>query len=142
MAPRNADADALLELCLPALDAVTPEILSRIEMALVGTRARSAQENLWIVVAEALNNIAEHAYPAKGLGAVALRLELTGSVLRVTLVDWGVALPFGRVLAGAAPDPADLSEGGYGWLLIRALVRDIGYMREGGQNRLQMILDI
>jgi serine/threonine-protein kinase RsbW len=142
LAARNADADALLELCLPALDAVTPEILSRVEVALVGTRARSAQENLWIVVAEALNNIAEHAYPANGLGAVALRLELTGSVLRVTLVDWGVALPFGRVLAGAVPDPADLNEGGYGWLLIRALVRDIGYVREGGQNRLQMILDI
>jgi len=142
LAQRNADADLLLQLCLPALDPVTPEILSRIQMALVGTRAETAQENLWIVVAEALNNIAEHAYPTYGLGAVALRLELTDSVLRVTLVDWGVALPFGRVTDGTAPDPSDLSEGGYGWLLIRALVRDIGYLRERGQNRLSIILDI
>lgn len=95
---------------------------------------------LELVLAEALNNIAEHAYAGRAPGPVTLTLQRANDALDCVIEDGGAALPGGTLPAGrmqpVADRPADLAEGGWGWALIRALAQDIDYRREGGRNRL------
>lgn len=93
-----------------------------------------------IVLAEALNNIAEHAYAASGTGAIHVALTVLEGHLLMEIVDEGAALP------GLTPPPckqpcldaSDLPEGGFGWFLIRSLTESLRYERKGGTNHLQL----
>lgn len=141
LAPVRPDADILAELCLPAIGDATPVILARIDAALAGSPASQTRDTIRIVLAEALNNISEHAYRGMRLGAVAVRVELSRSGLIATLTDWGRGFPDGVVPDGAAPDPEALCEGGYGWFMIRAMASAVEYERIAGRNRLRLILE-
>lgn len=91
-----------------------------------------------IVLAEALNNIVEHAYPEGPPGEVSLYMRLRRAGLMVEIKDNGRPMPKGRAPIGNHPmaefhtDP--MPEGGYGWFLIRELVRDLIYDRKDGEN--------
>lgn len=91
-----------------------------------------------IVLAEALNNIVEHAYPDGQPGDVHLYIRQRRTGLLVEIRDQGKPMPKGRAPIGNHPmtefnnDP--MPEGGYGWFLIRELVRDLIYDREDGEN--------
>ncbi|MGX0877613.1 serine/threonine-protein kinase RsbW [Roseovarius sp. MBR-154] len=95
-----------------------------------------------IALAEALNNIVEHAYPSDTPGQIALRIDLSPVRLRCELRDQGTALP-----ALAPPDTglpdlggprASLPEGGFGWSLIRTLTTRMSYERGTDENRLTL----
>ena len=93
-----------------------------------------------LVLAEALNNIAEHAYDGQANGPVWLNAHSDHDRLRVVLRDRGRAMP-GHALPGAhLPDidgaPETLPEGGFGWFLIRDLSDAVDYARVGATNRL------
>lgn len=96
--------------------------------------------NAELVLAEVLNNIAEHAY-SKAPGPVELRVELQRAGLGCTISDQGRSLP-----AGVVPDPElpliappdHLPEGGFGWHIIRCLTTDLRYARDGDWNRLSL----
>lgn len=95
-----------------------------------------------IALAEALNNIVEHAYPADLPGGIALDLALTAAGLRCELRDQGAALP-GLVPPDTGLPPIDgpresLPEGGFGWSLIRTLSSRLGYERRESENRLTL----
>jgi serine/threonine-protein kinase RsbW len=97
-----------------------------------------------LVLAEVLNNIAEHAYDA-GQGPVAVTLALRPSGIACLIVDQGGAMPDGKLPDIGLPEvtdlaPEDLPEGGFGWPLIRILTRDLTYQRTGGCNRLRFTL--
>jgi len=105
-------------------------------------RQLSAEDagTLELVLAEALNNIAEHAYAGQAPGRVMLALRRAPEALDCIIEDDGRALP-GGVLPDAAiqpvaENPGDLAEGGWGWALIRILAQDIRYCRKGGRNQL------
>jgi serine/threonine-protein kinase RsbW len=95
-----------------------------------------------IALAEALNNIVEHAYSPDQPGGIALRLDLSPARLHCELRDQGTALP------GLAPPdtglpeltgpPETLPEGGFGWSLIRRLAERLHYARHDGENRLTL----
>ena len=91
-----------------------------------------------IALAEALNNVVEHAYPADAPGIVKLVLRHGRAGLLVEIRDNGKPMPNGRTPAGTHPTDAhpsnDLPEGGFGWFLIRELARDLVYDRENGEN--------
>lgn len=87
-----------------------------------------------LVLAEVLNNVAEHAYADKP-GHVAVTVVLLGHGLACEVVDEGAAMPGGMLPSGALPD-GDLPEGGFGWHLIRSLTQDLSYRRQRGANRL------
>lgn len=96
---------------------------------------------LELALAEALNNIVEHAYDGKG-GRICLSIEARPAGLYCEVTDFGRALPGGdppRSVAGADP-PATrteaLREGGWGWHMVQNLTRDLGYRRAGMENRL------
>ena len=97
-----------------------------------------------LALAEALNNIVEHAYAATpGLIEVTLAPCPTGIACRIE--DAGSAMPGGHLPAGRLPDcigvpTDDLPEGGFGWSLIRSLTVDLRYERAGGRNRLTFTL--
>lgn len=97
-----------------------------------------------LVLAEVLNNIAEHAY-TDGRGPVSLSLVRAGNGIACLVVDQGAAMPGGALPDASpplSPDLAleDLPEGGFGWHLIRSLTQDLAYRRTGGCNRLSFTL--
>jgi serine/threonine-protein kinase RsbW len=97
-----------------------------------------------LVLAEILNNVAEHAY-SDATGTVAVTLLPVPVGLDCLVVDQGVAmpgnrLPAGKLVAGPETPIQDLPEGGFGWHLIRVLTQNLTYAREGGCNRLSFTL--
>lgn len=96
-----------------------------------------------VVLAEVLNNIAEHAYPA-GTGPVAVTIRQGPGGTECLVVDQGLGMPGDGLPDGQLPgtdtDLAGLPEGGFGWHLIHALARDLSYVRTGGCNRLSFVL--
>lgn len=96
-----------------------------------------------LVLAEVLNNIAEHAYSA-GPGPVSVTLTPVAGGTQCLVVDQGAAMPDGRVPVGNLPSATaameDLPEGGFGWHLIHSLTRDLSYRRTGPCNRLSFLL--
>ncbi|SDH13378.1 ATP-binding protein [Alloyangia pacifica] len=94
-----------------------------------------------LVLAEALNNVVEHAYSTSEGGRIAVRLDPRGETMLLELRDNGrpmpdLTLPEGqlRPLVGSG----DLPEGGFGWYLIRRLAVRVTYRREAGTNVLQI----
>ena len=97
-----------------------------------------------IVLAEVLNNIAEHAYAAFP-GKIEISVSAHETFLFVRLVDSGLPMPGGELPGGtlsAATEIQDLPEGGFGWSLIRSLTRELTYRREGDHNRLSFCVDV
>jgi serine/threonine-protein kinase RsbW len=97
-----------------------------------------------LVLAEVLNNVAEHAY-ADAAGPVAVTIALHAGTLVCEVVDEGLAMPGGALPDGRLPDSAldsDLPEGGFGWHLIRSLARDLAYRRQRGSNRLNFLIPL
>lgn len=95
-----------------------------------------------IVLAEVLNNIAEHAY-ARQAGEIELTLGSAGPGLVVAVVDSGLPLP-GLQIPDGQLQPleggGDLPEGGFGWFLIRSLTQGLYYQRVAGRNHLSFRL--
>lgn len=96
-----------------------------------------------IVLAEALNNIVEHAY-AHHSGHIEVALSLSPPDLLFQIADRGLPLPDSCLPAGILTplDQMDeLPEGGFGWFLIRTLARDLDYRRDAGRNLLSFRLN-
>jgi serine/threonine-protein kinase RsbW len=93
-----------------------------------------------LVLAEVLNNIAEHAYGVEG-GPVALGLDLPGDAVVCEVVDQGRPMPLGEVPSPGLPmidPPEHLPEGGFGWHIVRCLVSNLDYERGADGNRLHL----
>lgn len=96
-----------------------------------------------LVLAEAMNNIVEHAYADVACGEITLTLWQAAGEVACRITDRGTAMPDAALPAGLLSDPAmaaDLPEGGFGWYLIRTLSRDLRYARHGTLNELTFVL--
>lgn len=95
-----------------------------------------------IVIAEALNNIVEHAYVDE-FGDIEVSIGLDGTELACQIADKGRPMPDSQLPAGLPHQldgGGDLPEGGFGWFLIRSLAKDLRYSRLEDENRLQFRL--
>lgn len=96
-----------------------------------------------LVLAEALNNIVEHAYRDIP-GSIDLTLQFRAHQLKCVLSDFGHAMPLLELPQGRAAqdgtDLSDLPEGGFGWLLIRQFTKDLFYQRQDGRNHLSFAI--
>jgi len=95
--------------------------------------------NAELILAEALNNIVEHAY-AGTRGPIDLRIEFRRDSLDCALGDQGREAPLGYPPDPPLPEiapPLTLPEGGFGWHIIRRLSTDLRYQREGAWNVLR-----
>ena len=91
-----------------------------------------------IVLAEVLNNIAEHGYNQSNLGDIIVSVLCTDDMISVETRDHGLPMP------GLNPPEAeledlpvsidDLPEGGFGWFFIRSLSSHMEYRRAASQN--------
>lgn len=100
-----------------------------------------------LVLAEALNNIVEHAYaPAAGIGPIKIRCMHCADGLHLKIRDEGITMPDGQMplgqMAALSEEVMDLPEGGFGWFLIQDLARDVHYERIGNENALSLRLAV
>lgn len=97
-----------------------------------------------LVLAETLNNIAEHAFPAQDDAFVSVHLCAQSEQLFVTIHDTGEPMPDLTLPAGVLPDqdvPRNaLPEGGFGWFLIKTLTTDLSYQRRRNGNHLRFAI--
>lgn len=100
-----------------------------------------------LVLAEALNNIVEHALPPMDKDTL---VKISGTHdadgLQLQIVDQGVAMPSDRIPAAISPqiDVAipDIPEGGFGWFMIQTLATEVAYARVDGANHLSLRLSV
>lgn len=99
-----------------------------------------------IALAEAINNVVEHAYAGRDPGKIRLLCSLRLERLDIRICDDGSPLPHERLPPGLAADVsvprADLPEGGFGWFLIRELTNEIRYDRCDGSNQLSLRFEL
>ena len=103
-----------------------------------------------IALAEALNNVVEHAYgarpPPDPLYAIRIDVTRSGAQLEVCIRDFGAALPGLALPEGRLPDANvardALPEGGFGWFLIRELTTRLHYVQVDGENCLELSFNL
>ena len=103
----------------------------------------AAAQDVEIALAEAVNNVIEHAYCGRKGHKIAVRVRLSKTALELTLSDSGRPLPGGRVPRESCPDldrpRNELPEGGFGWGLIHQLTDHVRYERRNGRNLLSLL---
>lgn len=102
------------------------------------------RDRVMIVLAEALNNVVEHAFADVAPGRIDLSLACSVKGVTIEIADDGRPMP------GNAPPPRqemkvdvprhELPEGGFGWTLIHDLASEITYRRAGRANRLRLVI--
>lgn len=115
-----------------------------IRHALTDLRARfaplvtpDAMGRLELVLAEVMNNVAEHAaVPGAETGSMHLCVVMQDNGLCCAITDDGGKLPVDCLKPRSLPikDPLDLPEGGFGWFLIQGLTQSLCYYREDHRN--------
>lgn len=96
-----------------------------------------------IVLAEALNNIVEHAYGAARIARpIDIMCRQGERALDIRITDGGRPMPDDcPPNRGAEPTPIP-QENGFGWMLIHTLTDDVSYSRRRGKNHLAMRLPL
>ncbi|MEM6372759.1 MAG: ATP-binding protein [Pseudomonadota bacterium] len=100
-----------------------------------------------LVMAEALNNIVEHAYPeGDANGPICITCNHRRDGLHMRVVDQGRAMPNGQTPLGAPVETDvalnDMPEGGFGWFLIKDLAKEVTYDRVDAENHLTLRLAV
>ncbi|MBY6202985.1 ATP-binding protein [Maritalea mobilis] len=139
-------APARLRLDLEASpDAVRAALLDIGDRLKTWGLSKSQQTDTQIVLAEALNNVVEHAYPTDAGGRIRVEISRTEHHIDCAIRDSGTPMSEGPLPGAALPAIAatavqDLPEGGFGWVLIRQLTTGLRYCRVEDENRLTMRL--
>lgn len=122
--------------------AVREALCALFNRLMAGPMQEDTRDTAQIVLAEALNNIVEHAY-AQSPGEIEVTIEVSAHGLSCSIVDHGKPMPNGHLPSGRRPETRDgdtaledLPEGGFGWHLIRTLSQDLSYRRVGSENLL------
>ena len=136
----------ILALTLPGNPTEVRQALTAVRRALIASGiGNDGLVNTEIVLAEVLNNIVEHAC-SDGAAEICLEIALVSGGLEITVIDGGGEMPGGQLpLAGVLvrPDSLDgLPEGGFGWLLIRQMAKDLVYRHRNGRNSLSFLVDL
>ena len=103
-------------------------------------------DTLRLCLAEALNNVVEHAYCGAEGKPIYADVSILDAGYEVLIIDEGKPMPGGNAPEGRSEfdldDFENLPEGGFGWMLIRSQMDLVEYERRDGCNvlRLQMNL--
>ena len=101
-----------------------------------------ATDMLRLCLAEALNNIVEHAYGGAEGKPIFADVILKDGSYEVMLIDEGKPMPGGDAPEGSCTyeldDTDNLPEGGFGWMLIRSEMDQVSYERRDGCNVLRL----
>ena len=107
-----------------------------------GKYPRQTCEDAQVVLAEVINNIAEHGYRGETGGKIQVNVDLTDQAILIETLDFGVPMPGFAVPPPTLPTTqvprSDLPEGGFGWYMIHALAPSPQYLRRGNTNILRL----
>ncbi len=100
-----------------------------------------------LVLAEALNNVVEHALATTlEQTTIEIRGRYGAAGLHLTVIDRGAPMPDGAAPVAKTPnldvEANDMPEGGFGWYLIHTLATDVRYVRIGTANHLSLQLPV
>lgn len=129
-----------IEKCIPVDYRWVRRAIHEVEEELL--EARVTKEDIGsisIVLAEAMNNVVEHAFEDNQGEKITLIVRKRSKSLIVEIRDSGRPMPKGRAPIGNHPMTEfnqfdTMPEGGYGWFLIRELVQDLVYDRQNDEN--------
>ena len=94
---------------------------------------------LRLAVEEAVVNVIEYAYPAGRVGDIEVRLLSDGRLLKVMILDSGIAFdPTTIAKADTTLAANERRTGGLGMLLVRELMSSVNYERIDGKNILTL----
>ena len=97
---------------------------------------------LRLCVAEALNNVVEHAYSGENGKPIFAEVKVSDDRFEVLIIDEGKPMPKGgppdAKLDFDLDDLENLPEGGFGWMLIRDQMDIVDYERREGHNVLRL----
>ena len=105
-------------------------------------RCRVSEDDAYVlalVMEEAFTNVVRHGYPAEGGHEITIRLELTGGVATFVIEDDARYFdPLQAPLNDLDVPLEDRQPGGLGLHLIRSLMDEVAYRRDGDRNVLTM----
>lgn len=146
--PGKSTRTTSFDLHLRAEQREVRRVLQDLRTRMAGQLSPDDAGSLELALAEVLNNIVEHAFAdrAPGQVSVSLRQADRGDALLCRVEDDGHPMP-GMTLPEGHMQPVaerigDLAEGGWGWMMIRALTEDVAYERQAGHNRLHFRLPL
>lgn len=94
------------------------------------------ESRLRLVLVEAYSNIVRHAHRDQPNLPVLMRLELHGRDISIEMWDCGKGYDLSTYLP---PNPGDLQEHGYGWLILNRLMDKVEYrLQVNGRNCLTL----
>ncbi len=126
----------MAEVIFPATDEALAQVNQYVEERLeaAGCSVKN-QMKIMIALEELFINVAHYAYPEGVEGTVAIELDITDDVMRLTLKDSG--MPFDP-LAKEDPDitlsAGERQIGGLGIFMVKKTMDDVSYVYENGQN--------
>ena len=135
-----------LDLSFPAIEAQASQGIAALSARLAahGLPANKA-DDVKIALAEAINNVVEHAYAGVAPADVQVDCSLCKNRLVIRIADTGKPMPDlhppESVPASVETGLHDLPEGGFGWFLIHQLASEIHYERKNGSNLLRLHFD-
>lgn len=118
------------------------DALDQVRAALIAWEVAAGDRGtVEMVLAEAMNNVVEHALRDEASSVFTLIVSRLTNGVRVHMIDPGRAMPGLRL---PVQDPADLDvaledlpEGGFGWGLIEQLTDELEYQRRRGRNHMR-----
>lgn len=132
---RTLPPDARVQLQLPAdprfFRIATACVAQLVELAAPADRRQALSHDAQLAVQELCANIATHAYAGRDDARFDLDLRLAEDVLHADFRDRGTLFDAGGV---RPPDLEHGQEHGYGMFLIRALMDDVQYTSDQGEN--------
>jgi serine/threonine-protein kinase RsbW len=137
----SSTATLVTSRCRACPTAIRTELLAIDDALAAHGLERDRRDDVLLVLAEILNNVAEHAFPDDRSGWIACKVGWTADGLVVETRDNGALLPpklllSNRALPRREMQRGDMPETGFGWFIVHALTDDMTYEREGGTNRL------
>jgi serine/threonine-protein kinase RsbW len=101
--------------------------------------------DVMLVLAEALNNVIEHAYGTETSGDIQIKGTLRAQTLSLQIVDKGRPFdgpPDEVILNTEVYELSEMPDGGFGWFLIKSLTEDIHFSRDGDKNKLTLVVGV
>ena len=132
-----------LSIRLPALIENLPEFIEPL-LALADRHGlgQEKKNDLELAVEEALVNIFRYAYPGR-TGMVELTCRVIGNNLEILIADEGLAFSVTEVEAPNISEELDERKiGGLGILLLKSLMTDVRYKRQGNRNLLELLFSL
>jgi len=126
-------------LTVPGTQAGIREVLERVESLLDANPAyEPLRPELGVALDEVLSNIVEHAYGGGSERPIVVDAVLRPTGLEFEVIDEGPAFdPLARATPDTSQALAERPIGGLGIHIVRELMDDVDYRREGGRNHLR-----